>query len=259
MRTLGIDIDGVLNDHRRQFSRVLQAVAGKRLDENSISVIPVHKMPYSDVTEADEHAVLNWPRDWAEMPAINEPVGSIVHRLAAEHGARVCVFTNRNWPNPRTIPLDREREYWNEWVKYSPWANLGMLQHVPLVRHAMDLLGCSERLNRHLITRVTNDWLRRHRIHYHSLVIERQSSHRHGPGAAMDRYAYASKQRFWVFVEDNPMNACRLAANCEIVFLMDHPYNREGQAALPSNVVRVDSWNQILEALSGVRLVVGSA
>ena len=58
------------------------------------------------------------------------------------------------------------------------------------------------------------------------------------------------KKGYRYFVEDLPENAIKLASTCEYVFLIKQPYNTELQYPnLPSNVLRVKDWNEILDKI----------
>ena len=51
------------------------------------------------------------------------------------------------------------------------------------------------------------------------------------------------------FVEDDFDKAKRLADICEVVFLIEHPYNK---GSLPMNVIRVRSWEEVYHYLRKV-------
>src|SRR6266545_2115015 len=50
---VGVDIDGVLNDHRTQFAKILKIRTNKDLDPELITRLPVHEIPGTDVTADD--------------------------------------------------------------------------------------------------------------------------------------------------------------------------------------------------------------
>ena len=54
---IGIDIDGVLNDHRQHFCVLLEKNTGKKIDKEKIITIPVHECPGLGVTREDEQKV----------------------------------------------------------------------------------------------------------------------------------------------------------------------------------------------------------
>ena len=44
-------------------------------------------------------------------------------------------------------------------------------------------------------------------------------------------------------MEDDPEKAIKLAYICDVVFLIDQPYNKN--ESFPNNVVRVNSWDDL--------------
>jgi uncharacterized HAD superfamily protein len=46
------------------------------------------------------------------------------------------------------------------------------------------------------------------------------------------------------FVEDDLEKAVKMAYICDVVFLVDHPYNQQ-VAPLPKNIQRVTTWDEI--------------
>ena len=60
-----------------------------------------------------------------------------------------------------------------------------------------------------------------------------------------NRFIIAQKREIRIFVDDDLLKAKKLANICEIVFLFDQPYNRTERQSLPSNLIRVGSWDEI--------------
>lgn len=207
-RVLGVDIDGVVNHHREHFCRLLELQTAKRLSPDAITVIPVRGIPGCDVTEADEHAVFNWPAYWVDMPVV--PDAPHVLTQIRSRGIFVWLFTRRPWPNPSTFPTGREDVYHRAW------------RDVPQIAD------------------VTQRWLRRHGIPFDRLTLET------GGDDEETRFSAARDGRVHRFVEDNPENAAALALHCDRVFLMDQPYNQASDRALPGNIVRVRTWDEII-------------
>ena len=81
-------------------------------------------------------------------------------------------------------------------------------------------------------------------------------------GRYENRFNYARRKRIRFFVEDDWTKAIKLSYVCDVVFLIDHPYNQavEGDRSkhadasiignLPANVVRVTSWLELKKILS---------
>ena len=47
------------------------------------------------------------------------------------------------------------------------------------------------------------------------------------------------------FEEDDAEKASKLAYICDIVFLLEQPYNRNPPVSLPDNVIRCQNWDEI--------------
>jgi hypothetical protein len=94
----------------------------------------------------------------------------------------------------------------------------------------------------HPIDLVTKCWLQKNGIEYNGLTIERGSEDVVDPqGHFKNRFYISRKKKIRFFVEDDPEKACKLAYICDIVFLIDHPYNKD--EIFPSNVIRIKSWD----------------
>ena len=73
---IGVDIDGVLNDHRAQFCNILAAETGKAVNPQTITHIPVHECTtLTDmqgqgvvVSQDEEMLVFNRVEYWRHMP-----------------------------------------------------------------------------------------------------------------------------------------------------------------------------------------------
>ena len=242
---VGVDIDGVLNDHRTHFCGLLNKLTGKTLDPNSITHIPVHEMAGTQVTSADEDAVFNWPSYWHDMPVVDPNVGRIIRRIRNALGYQVWIFTLRGYPEARSIPESKVHDYWQEWARHSFLGCAGLVRALDRVERAFPWL-----LRGRLIHSITRKWLRKHDIDYNKLVIERGHTNRLDPLLhTRNRFLIARDRKMRAFVEDDLIKARKLAAICEVVFLMDQPYNRCESSSLPSNVVRVNSWQEVYSRL----------
>src|SRR5262249_37411324 len=93
---------------------------------------------------------------------------------------------------------------------------------------------------------LTAKWLYINGIGYDKLVVERGNVHTAGPKLlSRNRFAFSERREIRIFVEDDLFKAIKLSNICEVVFLIDHPYNQA--AALPRNVVRVNGWKCVYE------------
>ena len=78
---IGIDIDGVLNDHKKHFCNLLQNnLSYNRLSPDDIIKIPVRHISGRGITETDELKVFNDVKYWEEMLPIQNNFNSI-HKI----------------------------------------------------------------------------------------------------------------------------------------------------------------------------------
>ena len=235
---IGVDIDGVLNRHREHFCKMLADLCGKEVDPQTIIRIPVHECQElkdgsgksMSVTEQDEHAIFNHPRYWREMPA-EEQARDMLGRLKNVFRFRIFIFTHRPWPHPTTFPQGKEAEYRSLWEGESQAWQSGSVA----------------------IKRITRDWLYQHGMPYDRLVVEAGNIHTTEPRLLVrNRFVISERKRIRVFVEDDLFKAKKLAHICELVFLLDQPYNQCEESDLPNNVIRVESWRGIYEYIREV-------
>jgi uncharacterized HAD superfamily protein len=100
---------------------------------------------------------------------------------------------------------------------------------------------------------ITKRWLEGHHISYDKLIVEGgNTSTADARMLVRNRYKLSKRHEFRAFVEDTLSNALKLSSICQVVFLLDHPYNQSAPGSLPSNVVRVQSWNEIYGWLRNV-------
>lgn len=130
--------------------------------------------------------------------------------------------------------------------------------HVPIIRTVegwvRSRLGCSP------MDQITKSWLRLNGISYDRLTIEQGNEDVSDPqGHFRNRFYISRKKRIRFFVEDDSEKASKLAYICDIVFLLEQPYNRESRDEclecekeckqvkkhMPNNVIRVKSWDEI--------------
>jgi uncharacterized HAD superfamily protein len=247
-RILGIDIDGVLNSHREQFCTILHERTGKRLAPEAITRIPVHEIPGCGVDEKDEWAVFNWPTYWTEMPEAPK-AAEMVRRIRNGLGYHIWLFTYRPWPHPEWYERARVGEYRRAWRKTSRWSRYALARLTRWVELGLNGHQIPELFGFWPIRSVTKSWLRAKGFPYDRLVVERGNTDTRDPlFLTRNRFVISADKEIRAFVEDDLNKARRLADVCDVVFLVDHPYNREA-AELPKNVVRVSHWGQIHDYL----------
>lgn len=100
------------------------------------------------------------------------------------------------------------------------------------------------------ISRVTKDWLSQHRFVYDKLIIEKGSLYypiKYKAAVYNNRFFWCKKKKIKYFIEDDLDKAITLSNMCKAVFLINHNYNQSGR--LPSNVIRVESWIDIVKLI----------
>lgn len=224
---IGADIDGVLNTHRDTFCTMLFTLLHKQnIFAHQITKIPVHDCPGLGVTEADEHAIFNHPSYWRALQPTDR-VAEVIKKLRNVFGFQIILFTHRPWPEPKTFPRGREEEYREIWC-----------------REFLSFWGSS--IGPGVIRTLTDQWLMQHGIVYDKLVVEKGNVHTADPSVrTRNRFTLSERWEIRIFVEDDLFKAIKIANICEVVFLMDHPYNRTDN--LPRNVIRVSGWEDIYE------------
>jgi hypothetical protein len=119
-------------------------------------------------------------------------------------------------------------------------------------------------LGRMPVEQMTETWLVKNEIEYAKLTIERGNEDVADPqGHFRNRFNLARHRRIRYFVEDDIEKAIKLAYICDVVFLIEHPYNtgyenkcdncdhncKREQFELPANIRRVRSWDDIYKSV----------
>jgi hypothetical protein len=106
-------------------------------------------------------------------------------------------------------------------------------------------------------------WLHRNGISFDSLLVEKGNENLvYSRGRYENRFNYAKRKKIRLFVEDDWVKAVKLSYLCDVVFLIDHPYNRPDPnnsakhsnasiiGRLPGNVIRVYSWSELKKLIT---------
>lgn len=235
-RSIGVDIDGVLNMHRTQFAGFLQKNCNKTINADAITEIPVRKTKGLFVTQDDEIAVFNDPEYWTRMPVMRE-ASRYLAELRTSLGYRVFIFSHRPWPG-KSAAGSNGMATRKKWKALIPWYKR---------------FWCWDP-----IEYITERWLTESEFHYDHLYIEKGDVYSLVPSRGIGRGARWSllhKNRFQIceerevpiFVEDDKNKAIKLSNICSYVFLIDQPYNQSSEGELPKNVIRVESWEQLTD------------
>lgn len=251
---IGVDIDGVLNKHREHFCKLLNEKTGKSLDPESITTIPLHECPDLGVTREDEKQVFNDSRYWIEMPVI-EGAQQNLERIR-NMNLRVHLFSHRPWPNTFRMEEKQKKQIHTQWRDGAQ----KMTQNGSLLQ----LLFFKFKTTSHLIECITRSWLKIHNLPWDELTIERGNENVADPqGQFRNRFYVARKKKLKFFVEDDLEKAIKLSYICDVVFLLEQPYNmntykrcstcqfscKQQEKHVPSNVIRVQSWDDICKSV----------
>lgn len=247
---IGVDIDGVLNSHRNQFCEILEQQTGKTITPDSIKKMPVNECDELNVSEKEERDVFNCPEYWTTMP-INNNSDTCLTKIKNSFGYEVVIFTFRPWPDPKS---KLNEKVINSWMEYYPWWNINRY------RISNKLSGFFEKamkwwyvpniLDRYSAIRgITRTWLKTNKIPFDKLYVEKGNMYVTEAGILdLNRFAMSAKKKIHIFVEDDLYKAIKLSRICELVFLIEHPYNKTNEA-LPNNIILVDNWNGIYKYL----------
>jgi len=249
---LGVDVDGVLNKHRGIFCRLLRESTGKLLNPDHITTIPLHEDPSLGVSREEEKQVFNNPRYWTEMPRADDAPDTI-KRLRNIFKLKIHLFTYRPWPSDEK----RGGATYKEWIGAAskvlsrnpllPWGPLRRFRCVSFVYNALNQTRLKHQIRPFAlepIDVVTKCWLHESGIEYDKLTIERGSEDVSDPrGEFKNRFYICRKRKLRFFVEDDAEKARKLAYICDVVFLLDQPYNKSQRG--PRNIIRVSSWEEI--------------
>lgn len=283
--SLGVDIDGVLNTHRHHFSWLLTENAGIERDPESFTTIPLHECPALEISRDHEKQVFNDPRYWVEMPVTDGATHNL-ERLR-NLNLKIHIFSHRPWPNTSGMRQDDRNAIHQQWKNRASaftrevygdkslrslfdrlrlWIGIPEDEPIRIAWFRVDkrlvsgLRWVRARLGCRPIESFTKCWLRLHDLDYDELTIEQGNEDVADPqGHFRNRFYIARQKQIRFFVEDVLEKAIKLAYICDVVFLLDHPYNRnspqkclacereckQNKRNVPNNVIRVKSWDEI--------------
>lgn len=205
---IGVDIDGVLNNHENVFVEILKETTGKSLKCSDIKSLPVSIS--TDVTRDEEHNIFETKEYWESQKLAAGAKQYLIEEIRNTIGYKPYIFTWRNW--------NVDKDLKGEQVKFD------------IEKHTKKWLKDNGIVFEKIIFESGN---------YDAPISLFSSKYK-------TRYYYAKKYKIRYFVEDNLRNAEKLSHICEYVFLVDHPYNQT-ENALPYNVIRVSNWQEISE------------
>ena len=275
--TLGVDIDGVLNDHRQHFCKLFKDKVGVSLAPNDITTIPLHYCPSLEVTRENENEVFNDPRYWSKMPMLTGASKTI--NGARDLNLRIHIFSHRAWPNTSDLSPERRKLIHEQWKEKANSFSIKFVDRLRLRIGFVEpedaktgrfrflkqaLYWFSSTFGYSYVELFTKYWLKWHRIKFDRLTIESGNENVADPKRHVrNRFDISRKERIRFFVEDDLNKAVKLAYICDVVFLLDQPYNQEVNPRcrvcereckqptvnIPNNVLRVKSWDEIYRNL----------
>lgn len=247
---IGVDVDGVLGMHRERFCEVLRDdCGGPDIDPQLLDRMPVRDCmdletrdgEPCELTEADEVNVFHQPTYWSQMKPYPQ-AAYVLQRLRDVMDYKILVFSWRPWPNWGKVPKDDRCACLRHWAD-----TLAEVRGVSGWRRRAFVWICSVIETRRrwtIIDQMTARWLQQSGIPYDGLTIEKGNVYSPYPRKrTVNRFAAARRWEMRIFIEDDLAKALRLSGICDIVFLIDHPYNQS--APLPNNVIRVKDWMTI--------------
>ena len=208
-RRIGVDIDGVLNNHEKQFVEIYKKIYNENLNESDIKTLPVSKS--GKISLENEHKIFTISNYWEDMPVKENAAYYLNHEICEKLGYQAYVFTWRPWK----VICDQE----NKRCKYDiddatkNWLSKNKITYKKLI---------FEKGNVDMPTKMFNYKYK-------------------------NRYYLSRKYKISYFVEDDLNNAIKLSSVCQYVFLIDHLYNRNDNDCVPYNIIRVNNWQEIYE------------
>jgi uncharacterized HAD superfamily protein len=196
-----------------------------------------------------------------DMP-VNDGVGDVLNSLKNSFNLRIHIFTNRPWPIYLSTDsndfISENKKSWLEQEKLfstRTYSDNNCSQKIKrLFRSVTKFFPYRIKSVKMLLKKttelekITQIWLDKNGISYNKLVVEFGNEEVSAPNAHIyNRFYAARKMPIKYFVEDDLRKAKKLSYICDFVFLINHPYNQDDN--LPSNVIRVDSWREILQQM----------
>lgn len=248
---IGIDIDGVIADHEKQFCKLYNSKFndGKKakISPDQITQIPVHKIDGLKISDDQEKTIFNDENYWIYMPEIKD-ASKIIEKIHNTFGLDVYIFSWRDWGKKRsehclkTFDIKKTTNKWlmNRAIYHKNFFKKQYQKYILKILEKFNLENCDYYKNIE-----TKKYL------YKKLYLEKGNYNLPvGIKSSLykNRFFYSQKWRIKYFVEDEVSKAIKLSSICKYVFLINHKYN-ESYNDLPFNVIRVYSWSEIYDKI----------
>ena len=114
-RVIGIDIDGVLNEHEVQFVEIYNNQNDLKIKVEDIITLPVSKSGIID--EQSERKVFANEKYWTSMPAIKDSSRIIKEEIKNKLGYDAFIFTFRDWKLSSSGRRGKLKSITKKWLK----------------------------------------------------------------------------------------------------------------------------------------------
>ena len=176
------------------------------------------------------------------MPALPEAAAN-VKRLRTAYRLKIEIFTHRPWPDSSLMDSDQASSLKREWKKaaldFTGAAHSGNWLSRVLLRLGIPF-GTSP------LEAITRAWLKAKGFEFDGLTVEKGNENVADPQAHFhNRFYVAREKKMRFFVEDDAEKAAKLAHICDVVFLLEQPYNANPRVTLPNNIIRCSTWDEI--------------
>lgn len=252
--TVGIDIDGVLNNQTKHFSNFLKIYTGKELDISKFNEMPVNLNPGINVSDYEERLIFNTKEYWETLP-IKENSIKRINELQKRFGMKIIFFSYRDWPQ-----YNNDEQIIKSEIKKNGYTPLENKQIIKITENWLKSNSLNAKVVGNYFQKLRNIFLSFF-TDTKSVIIELGNPH-----ISVNRNYYklrkailnnnrfqgANLKGFKFFIEDTPESAIKLANLCDYVFLFDEPYNKSENYNFPKNVIRVYSWDDIYRNLKKI-------
>lgn len=112
---IGVDIDGVLNDHESQFVLINNEINKTKIKSSDITTLPVHKSGI--ISKKEEHDVFAQEKYWVDMPFLDDVLPNLIEEIRNKMGYKIYLFTWRDWIVLNSKKRKLIEKITKEWLK----------------------------------------------------------------------------------------------------------------------------------------------
>lgn len=118
-RIIGVDIDGVLNEHEQHFVALYNEMNVKPISIEDIKTLPIYQSGV--ITKLDEQKVFHKEEYWSDMPLREDVESNLIHEIKNKRGYKIYLFTWRDWEldnSSKTVPQITKMWLKNKKIEY---------------------------------------------------------------------------------------------------------------------------------------------